>query len=75
MTATQSAAWNRPSMISYPAGVCIHELSAKIQNEEKSVPTATMAAAKQCAQGGTSLRPNRRTPKKLASRKKAVRPS
>jgi lactoylglutathione lyase len=29
MTAIQSTAWNRPSIISYPAGVCIHEFSAK----------------------------------------------
>src|SRR6266540_1414518 len=62
-------------MISYPAGVCIQEFSARIQNDENSVPTATMAAAKKWAHGGTSLRPNRRTPRKLASRKKAVRPS
>ena len=59
------------------AGRRLHpaELAARIQNEDNSVPTATMTAAKKCAHCGTSLRPNSSTPRKLASRKNAVSPS
>ena len=41
MIADQLSAKNCPSRISYPAGVCIHELSAKIQKADKEVPKAT----------------------------------
>ncbi len=40
-----------------------------------SVPNATISAATKCAQRGTSLRPNRSTPRKADSRKNAVSPS
>src|SRR3954466_10761607 len=51
--APQSTGKNRPSRISYPAGVCIQLLAARIQNEEISVPSATMQAAKKCRPRGT----------------------
>jgi hypothetical protein len=63
---------NLPSMISKPAGVCIQLLAARIQNAEKSVPTATMIAEARCIHCGTSLRPKSSTPRKAASRKNAV---
>ena len=75
MIATQSFGKNRPSMISYPAGVCIQLLAARIQKEENSVPPATITAAMKCTQRGTSVRPNSSTPRNAASRKKAVSPS
>ncbi len=62
-------------MTSYPTGVCIQLLVARIQNEEESVPTATSTAATKCMAGGTSLRPNSSTPRNVASRKNAVSPS
>jgi hypothetical protein len=33
-------------------------LAARIQNDENSVPRATIKAATKCAHGGTSFRPN-----------------
>src|SRR5262245_19470509 len=50
-------------------------LADRIQNVENNVPIATIRAAKKCAHVGTSLRPTNRTPRKPASRKKAVKPS
>jgi hypothetical protein len=47
----------------------------RIQNAENRVSNATMRAATKCAQRGTSWRSNKRTPRKDASRKKAVSPS
>ncbi len=44
----------------------------RIQNDDRSVPNATMRAAKKCTHCGTSLRPNRRTPRNADSRKKAM---
>ena len=49
MICIQSFGKNRPPIISYPAGVCIQLLAARIQNEENRVPSATMTAAKKCA--------------------------
>src|SRR3954467_13407002 len=59
-------------MTSYPAGVCIQELAARIQKDENRVPAATVSAAISCAHCGTRLGPNSRTPRKLASKKNAV---
>ena len=58
--------------IACPAGVCIHELSARIQNAESVVPTATIAAENTWTQPGTRFMPKSITPRKVASRKKAV---
>lgn len=72
MACHQLVTWTMPSRISKPAGVCIHEFADRIQNEEMKVPTATMTAENRCRPGGTLLRPNSSTPRKAASRKKAV---
>ena len=72
MTAHQSAACSWPSMISNPCGVCIQELSARIQNAEADVPIATRNADTVCIHPGTRSRPNSITPRKVASRKNAV---
>src|SRR5438876_11902316 len=42
---SQLRAWNWPLTISYPAGVCIHELRARIQNALINVPNATRKVA------------------------------
>ncbi len=75
MIASQSAGKKRSSAKVKPAGVCIQLLVERIQNEENSVPAATMMAAKKCIHRGTNRRPNSSTPRNEASRKKAVRPS
>src|SRR5438477_12754414 len=46
-----------------------------IQKAESVVPSATIAVENKYNQGGTRGRPNSRIPKKLASRKKAVKVS
>ena len=46
MTSNQLVTWACPLIISKPAGVCIQELSAKIQNAEAVVPKATNQVAK-----------------------------
>src|SRR5690606_23288309 len=63
---------NMTSTSSVPSGVCTQLLAARIQKEEMKVPSATMQAANRCMPGGTLLRPNSSTPRKAASRKKAV---
>ena len=43
ITAHQSAGTNCPaSFTANPAGVCIHEFTARIQNAEIAVPSATI---------------------------------
>jgi hypothetical protein len=59
-------------MISCPAGVCIHEFSARIQNAESVVPKATRNVAIVCMRSETRRRPNSMIPRKVASRKNAV---
>ena len=61
-----------PSRTSCPVGVCIQLFADRIQNADMAVPTATAMAAKTCSQGGTRFQPNSITPRKVASRKKAV---
>ncbi len=61
-----------PSRISCPAGVCIQLLADRIQNADSPVPTATMMVESTCSHGGTRFQPNSMTPRKVASRKKAV---
>jgi len=72
ITRHQSAAIHWPSWNTCPAGVCIHELSARIQNADTVVPIATSALATICSQSGTRFMPKSITPRKVASRKKAV---
>ncbi len=72
MIANQSTGTTMPSMISWPCGVCIQLLDARIQNVEISVPTATMSVEKKCSRSPTRFQPNSITPRKPASRKKAV---
>ena len=72
MTSIQLVTWACPSIISNPAGVCIHELSTIIQNADRLVPKATNAVDKVCSHGGTRLLPNNMMPRKVASRKNAV---
>ncbi len=75
ITCSQSPAMICAPSIAWPAGVCIHELSARIQNAESVVPTATMAEEKMCTQFGTRFMPKSITPRKVASRKNAVNTS
>ncbi|MCY1344152.1 hypothetical protein D9M68_574230 [compost metagenome] len=72
MTANQSVGTTRPLMISKPAGVCIQLFDARIQVADISVPSATITVAKKCRPGPTRFQPNSITPRKPASRKKAV---
>jgi len=72
MIASQSTGTTTPSMISWPWGVCIQLLEARIQNVEINVPSATISVAKKCRPGPTRFQPNSMTPRKPASRKKAV---
>ncbi|MCY1431024.1 hypothetical protein D9M71_469850 [compost metagenome] len=71
-TASQSTGTTRPSMISKPCGVCIQLLEARIQKVEMMVPMATITVEKKCRLGPTRFQPNSMTPRKPASRKKAV---
>ena len=75
MIASQSAGKKRPSVNVKPAGVCIQLLVERIQNEENSVPTATMMAAKKCIHRGTSSPAEQQHAEERASRKNAMRPS
>ncbi len=72
ITRNQSPAMICPPSITCPVGVCIQELSARIQNAESVVPSATIAAENTCIQPGTRFMPKSITPRKVASRKKAV---
>ena len=72
MIAHQSSGYAMPSRISWPAGVCIHELADRIQNAEVAVPMATITADSTCSQRGTRPPPNSRMARKLASRKNAL---
>ncbi|MND05586.1 hypothetical protein D3C83_264660 [compost metagenome] len=58
--------------MTWPAGVCIQELSARIQNADSEVPMATRNVAAMCSHGGTRFMPNSMMPRKVASRKNAV---
>src|SRR3546814_20415710 len=60
--------------ISKPVGVCIQLLTDSIQKAEMKVPIATAQDAAKCRPLPTLLMPNSMTPRKPASRKKAVRP-
>ncbi|MNT85589.1 hypothetical protein D3C72_2257710 [compost metagenome] len=68
----QSTGTTTPLMISWPWGVCIQLLEARIQKVEMMVPMATITVAKKCRFGPTRFQPNSMTPRKPASRKKAV---
>ncbi len=58
-----------------PCGVCIQLFAERIQNDDISVPVATMTAATKCIHRVTNVRPKSRTPRNVASRKSAIRPS
>ena len=75
IASNQESTWKRLSISSTPAGVCIQLLADKIQNEESSVPTATMQVAKKCRPFPTRFRPNNMIPRNPASRKKADKTS
>src|SRR5258708_18713931 len=72
MTGSQSAAIHWLPESTCPAGVCIQELSARIQNAETVVPKATIIVDAMCTQSGTRFMPKSITPRNVASRKKAV---
>ena len=55
-----------------PAGVCIQLLTLMIQKAEMKVPSATISVAAKCSPLPTFFIPNSITPRKPASRKKAV---
>ena len=70
---SQSSGTNWPaSLIEKPAGVCIQEFTARIQNADTSVPAATMPVAVTCRDFETRPMPKSITPRKPASMKKAV---
>ena len=76
MTAMKSVARSVPSArVSNPCGVCIQLLADRIQKAEMVVPTATRTVARKWSRGPTFFQPNSMTPRKEASRKKAVRTS
>ena len=63
----------RPSASSTkPAGVCIQELTDRIQKADIKVPSATTQVAAKCKRGPTFSIPNSITPRKPASRKNAL---
>lgn len=70
--APQSPGENTPSCSRWPCGVCIQPMAAMIQKVEISVPSATITVQKKCTAGRTLCAPNSITPRKPASRKKAV---
>ncbi len=55
-----------------PVGVCIQLLTDRIQNADTNVPSATIRVAVKCRPLPTRFMPNSITPRKPASRKKAV---
>jgi hypothetical protein len=71
-TSSQLVTKNSPLRSSTPAGVCIHEFSARIQKALIVVPKATSVVASRCTRSDTLPWPNNMTPRKVASRKKAV---
>ncbi len=73
ITPVQLSAMKRPAASMWKLdGYCIQLLAAMIQKAETTVPTATMQVAKKCSPLPTRRQPNSITPRKLASRKKAV---
>ncbi len=73
ITFIQSRAMNRPrSSRAKLTGYCIQLLAEMIQKADVSVPAATRQVAAKCSRGPTFFQPNSMTPRKLASRKKAV---
>ncbi len=73
IAATQSVTMKRPRASTTKAtGCCIQLLADRIQKAEDRVPSATMQVATKCRVRPTFWRPNSITPRKLASRKKAV---
>ena len=75
ITRHQLCATSTPSTIVWPVGVCIQELSARIQNADTVVPNATISAEATCTRPETRSMPKSMTPRKVASRKKAVNTS
>jgi hypothetical protein len=73
ITSSQLPATSTPSWTSWPTGVCIHELRARIQKADTVVPNATTTADITCTHPGTRFMPNSITPRNVASRKNAVR--
>ncbi len=73
ITLHQSAAIHWRPSITWPVGVCIHELRARIQKAESVVPTATASAETRCTPGLTRFMPKSMIPRNVASRKKAVK--
>ena len=73
MSSQLPAGTNWPtSLIAQPVGVCIQLLTLRIQKAEMAVPIATMQVAAKCSPLPTRSMPNSMTPRKPASRKKAV---
>src|SRR4030042_6174670 len=72
MAAMKSLTMNFPFPHSNPAGVCIQELAARIQKEERIVPKETRHVAKKWISRRTLFQPKIMMPRNPASRKKAV---
>ena len=58
-----------------PTGFCIQPLAIRIQSAEKLVPSAISQVTLICARGDSLSQPKKNSPTKVASRKKAIRPS
>src|SRR5690606_29217547 len=73
ITSIQLVARSEPSCSRVkPLGSCIQLLAEMIQKAESRVPKATSTVEAKCSFGPTLRQPNSMTPRKLASRKKAV---
>ena len=73
MSSQLAAGTNWPtSFIAQPVGVCIQLFTERIQKAEMKVPIATIRVAVKCSPLPTLFMPNSITPRKPASRKKAV---
>src|SRR5512137_599608 len=72
IAAMKSLTMNFPFTHSNPAGVCIQELAAKIQKDERRVPKETRHVARKWISRRTLVQPKIMMPRNPASRKKAV---
>ena len=73
ITRQKSVGYMRPSApTANPAGVCIQLFTDRIQKPDSRVPPATMQVARKWRRRPTRSMPNSMTPRKPASRKKAV---
>ena len=58
-----------------PTGFCIQPLAIRIHRADRLEPSATMTVVSRCMGLDSFSQPKNMTPTKVASRKKAIRPS